>query len=145
MGVNSSNHHPVLLHQPEPRRGLPRSSNNTFPFCLLCSVSESSRTGVSHVRHIDEQKPAYTEAIPEHLASRFNPTRSASNSCLAFPLTMATLVLVLGGTTDPSSINHSTLGMSICTGTMNGIVAYLHPAYLNTSSKNGTPARIPFQ
>jgi len=61
------------------------------------------------------QRSTHTEAIPEHLDNRFKPTRSASNNCLAFPRTIATFVFVFGGTIAPSSINHSTLDISVTT------------------------------
>lgn len=47
--------------------------------------------------------------MPLHRAIVFKATRSPKSSCLALPRTMATLVLVPGGTYDPSGINHSTL------------------------------------
>lgn len=109
-----------------------------------CAVSRNLRELVSATAVVITAYRAYTDAIPEHLASRLRPTRSASNSCRAFPRTIATFVLVLGGTTDPSSINHSTL-VSVSRDCPVESPAYLHPAYLNTSSKNGTPARIPLQ
>jgi hypothetical protein len=52
---------------------------------------------------------AHTVAIPLHLARVFKATLSPKSSCLAFPRTTATLVLLFGGTTDPSVIIHSTL------------------------------------
>lgn len=58
------------------------------------------------------QGQTYTVAIPLHLAKVLRATLSPNKSCLAFPRTIATLVLVLGGTTEPSDINHSTLGVS---------------------------------
>jgi hypothetical protein len=79
---------------------------------LSLAASRNLRDLTSAIVPVDQISITYTEAIPLHLARVFKATRSPSKSCLAFPRTMATLVLVFGGTTDPSGINHSTLFIS---------------------------------
>jgi hypothetical protein len=112
VGIDTPNHHPVLFHKPESRCRLSCSSYRTFPTALPGCISESTRSDIS-IYHLRSYKAlAYTEAIPLHLARVLSATRSPKSSCLAFPRTMATLVLVLGGTTDPSGSNHSTLFVS---------------------------------
>jgi hypothetical protein len=111
MRIDTPYHHSVLFDQSEAGCSLSSSSYCPFPSTLLSCVSESTRSDISNSL-LDQICITYTEAIPLHLARVFKATRSPSSNCLALPRTMATLVLVFGGTTDPSGINHFTLFIS---------------------------------
>ena len=116
MRIDASDHHPVFLHQPEPGRSLPRACYHTCPSLRACEISEPSRAVQRSLAVVilvpiswEEWDEAHTVAMPLHLARVLRATRSPSSRCLALPRTSATLVFVLGGMTEPSGRNHSTL------------------------------------
>lgn len=113
MWIDSPNHHTVFLNGSESRCSLSSTGNCSLPSCCSSKISESTRSKYMSARRyrFDQSlmNRTHTVAIPLHLARVFKATRSPKSNCLAFPRTMATFVLLSAGTTEPSTINHSTL------------------------------------
>lgn len=98
--IGTSDHHPVLFDQTETGGRFTGPGDFAFPAGFRGERRESFRAVaridvVSVGLYCGERKGrTHMVAIPLHLANMFSPTRSPSNSCLAGPRTMATLVLL---------------------------------------------------
>lgn len=143
--VDPAHEHPVLLHEPEPRRRLARAGDDAFVAVSSRKVLDPLRPESRSVRpRRGREEDAHLVAIPLQRASMFSATRSPRRMLRALPRTVATCLT--GWNVSPSSRCHSTLHTSLAseqqpTQIVEKEATHSHPTCVKTSVKNGLPAR----